>query len=42
MFGTLSDPTDKCSKQNIMINDNVVNIQGKDTGNIDDDYDVGF
>jgi len=33
---------DSCSKQNIQINNTVEYIEGKDTGNVNDDYDPGF
>jgi DNA-directed RNA polymerase II subunit RPB1 len=38
----LEDNTDPCSKNNIIINDAVENITGTNTGDIDDDYDIGL
>ena len=35
----LNNPNDKCSKQNIMINKNTVNIHGTKTGDVPEDYD---
>ena len=38
----IDDPTDICSKQNIVINNNTKYIKGTDTGDISTDYDPGF
>ena len=38
----LEDNTDPCSKNNIIINNNIQNINATNTGNVDDDYDIGF
>ncbi len=38
----LEDNTDPCSKNNIIINDSVDNINANNTGDVDDDYDIGL
>ena len=38
----IDDPTDICSKQNLVINNNTKYIKGTDTGDISTDYDPGF
>ena len=38
----IEDPNDSCSKQNIIINSTTSHITTNNTGNIDDDYDMGL
>jgi len=42
MFGALEDPTDVCSKNNVVIKNNLLAVRKSDIGVIDDDYDLGF
>jgi len=41
MFGNIDDPNDKCSIQNIQINNTGINISTEDMGD-DDEYDIGI
>jgi hypothetical protein len=41
MFGQIDDPNDKCSIQNIAINNTGMNIGQHDLG-IDDEYELDF
>ena len=41
MFGNIDDPNDKCSIQNIQINNTGINIATEDMGD-DDEYDIGI
>jgi len=38
----LDDENDKCSTNNISINNNANNIKTEDMGDLDDDYDIEF
>ena len=38
----LDDENDKCSTNNISINNNANNIKTEDMGELDDDYDIEF
>ena len=42
LFGGLEDRTDVCAKNNIVINNNLSTITHKESGNCEDDYDIGF
>lgn len=42
MFGEVENPTDPCSKNNLVMQNNVVNIHEQDMGSDDDGYDPGF
>ena len=43
MFGfAQQEKSDLCSRKNIEIENNIVNIKQSETGNCDDDYDLGF
>ena len=41
VFGNVEDTQDKCSTNNLVIQNNVVNIKASDLGK-DDDYNPGF
>tara|TARA_B100001057_G_scaffold149152_1_gene149077 strand:- start:7647 stop:9932 length:2286 start_codon:yes stop_codon:yes gene_type:complete len=42
MFGGLEDANDECSKYNIEIKNNMSSIKQAETGECDDEYDIGF
>jgi hypothetical protein len=39
-FGSIDDPNDPCSKNNLYINNNANNIAEEKLGDVDDDYDI--
>jgi hypothetical protein len=42
MFGSIEDPSEPCSRENIEISNYITNVTVSDVGVCDDDYDMGI